>query len=69
LPQPQRMGTNESARIAAAARLAKWAIENLSPYRPWLAAMTLENANHAQLGHDESGSAEKVLITMALKKG
>ena len=68
-PLPQRIGQAESLRLAEAARLAKMSIEALTPYRPWLAALTLENAFHAQLGHDESGTAEKVLIAMAQKAG
>ena len=68
-PLPHRIGANESVRLATAARLAKINITDLTPYRPWLAAMTLENAYHAQLGHNESGSAEKVLIAMAKETG
>ncbi|OYT92948.1 MAG: hypothetical protein CFE43_05395 [Burkholderiales bacterium PBB3] len=68
-PLSQRISTGEAQRLAQAAQAAQMRPEELAPFRPWLAALTLDNAYHAHLGHPESGSAEKVLTAMAQKTG
>ena len=68
-PLSQRISTGEAQRLAQAAAAAQMRPEELAPFRPWLAALTLDNAYHAHLGHPESGSAEKVLTAMAQKAG
>ena len=68
-PLSERLSATDAQRLDKAAKAANMPLEKVAPFRPWLAAFTLENAYHAHIGHPESGSAEKILIARAKKTG
>jgi uncharacterized protein YbaP (TraB family) len=68
-PLLSKLTQTDQKRLAKAAELAKLPLDSVAQYRPWLAAFTVEQSYYSTLNLPESGSAEKVLMSIATNAG
>ncbi len=64
-PLAENLNAHDRERLKRAADISKVPLDSLAQYRPWLAAMTLEQSYYGTLKLDEGGTAENVLIAKA----
>lgn len=68
-PLLSKLTKADQQRVAKVAEMAKMPVDSLAAFRPWLAAMALEETYYGTMNLPESGTAEKVLVPKAQSAG
>lgn len=64
-PLSRSLSGPDYADVRKAAQIAKVPLDSLEPMRPWLAASEIESAYFREMGLQEQGTAERVLLSKA----
>ena len=68
-PLLSKLTEADQQRVTKVAEMAQMPLDSLAPFRPWLAAMALEETYYGAMKLPESGTAEKVLAPKAKSAG